>query len=309
VSPHNRSAGRTEKTVSLRRNILSLFVLQGISYLAPLATLPYLVRVLGPDKFGLLAFAQATIQFFVILTEYGFNLSANRQVSIHRNDPERLRTIFWSTLSIKFLLMTTGFMILLGLVFSADRFRAEWSVYVIMYLMVVGYALLPAWYLQGREMMRHVAGMHVAATLISVSAIFLFVHDERDYLLTALIQSSTLVIAAIIGLVMVWKAAPVAPTIPRIADIHAAIRDGWEVFVSTLATSLYTSSNVLVLGFLSGNVAVGYFSAADKITRAVQGMFTPITLAMYPRINALALCCAWARQIIATSAASSSRMS
>jgi PST family polysaccharide transporter len=46
----------------------------------------YLVRVLEPEKFGLIAFSQVFVGYFMILTDYGFNLSATRDTSINREN-------------------------------------------------------------------------------------------------------------------------------------------------------------------------------------------------------------------------------
>jgi PST family polysaccharide transporter len=78
----------------LVENILSLTVLQAATYLLPLITLPYLVRVLGADKFGLVAFAHALMQYFIIVTDYGFNLSATRDIAASRDNMLKVSQIF-----------------------------------------------------------------------------------------------------------------------------------------------------------------------------------------------------------------------
>lgn len=69
-------------------NVAWLYALQGLNYVLPLAVLPYLVRVLGVERYGLLAFAQAFAQYFVILADYGFNLSATKQIARRRGNRE-----------------------------------------------------------------------------------------------------------------------------------------------------------------------------------------------------------------------------
>ena len=75
-------------------NFFSLSILQYTTYLVPLIPLPYLVRVLGPSRYGLVEFARAIALYFVILTEYGFNLSATQEISVHRDDRRKVSEIF-----------------------------------------------------------------------------------------------------------------------------------------------------------------------------------------------------------------------
>ncbi|MCD8569428.1 MAG: oligosaccharide flippase family protein, partial [Geovibrio sp.] len=52
-------------------NASSLFILQLITYAISLAAVPYLVRVLGPSKYGLVILAQSVITYFIFLVDYG----------------------------------------------------------------------------------------------------------------------------------------------------------------------------------------------------------------------------------------------
>ena len=100
----------------LLHNFLSLSVLQAANYLLPLVILPYLVRMIGVEKLGLIVFAQAVIQYFNIVTDYGFHLSATRDIAANRNDTNRIAVIFSSIMAIKTVLLVLGFGILLLMV-------------------------------------------------------------------------------------------------------------------------------------------------------------------------------------------------
>src|SRR6202042_152120 len=92
-------------------NVLSLYGVQVASYIVPLLTIPYLARVLGANGWGLVAFAQSFGSYFALLGEYGFALSATREVARHRNDRDKLTDIFAGVLGAKTLLAAASIVV------------------------------------------------------------------------------------------------------------------------------------------------------------------------------------------------------
>src|SRR5258708_16352230 len=62
-------------------NALALYGVQIAGYVIPLVTLPYLARVLRPEAFGLLLFGQSFALWASLVIEYGFGLSAAREIA------------------------------------------------------------------------------------------------------------------------------------------------------------------------------------------------------------------------------------
>lgn len=263
-------------------NIISLTGIQLVQYLLPLITFPYLTRVLGPSNFGKVAFAVAFIAYFQLLTDYGFNFSATREISIHRDDPERVSRIYSSVMATKTLLLTVTFTAMLTLILLIDRFRSDYLLYIFTYGLVVGNLLFPAWFFQGVERMRYISILRIVSSLIYTALIFIIVRGPGDYLYVPLINSAGFIVVGLYSQRIVLREFGVNFMVPSLADIREQLLEGWHLFISTLAISLYTTSNRFILGLLVSSATLGYYAVAEDITRALQGLVSPISQAIYP---------------------------
>jgi len=276
---------KSEDAKRLFSNFISLTILQGTNYLLPLLTLPYLVRVLGPEKYGLIVFAQAFIQYFNILTDYGFNLSATREVSIHRENKEKIFEIFSSVMIIKLGLLTLSFLIMTVVVFSFEKFRKDWSVYYLTFGVVIGQVLFPVWFFQGMERMKYITFLNILAKLIFTVAIFVFIHKASDYIYVPLINSLGFIVAGILALWIVFRNFGISFKIPSISEIKRELKEGWYIFISTIGISFYRNFNTFILGLFTNNLIVGYYAIAEKILKAIQGLQVPVGQALFPFLS------------------------
>ena len=266
----------------LFENFFSLSVLQGLNYLLPLVTFPYLVRVLGVEKFGLLSFATATIAYFQILTDYGFNLSATREVAINRDNKEKLNEIYSSVMIIKFCLLIISFLLLSVLVFSFEKFRQDWLVYYLSFGMVLGQALFPVWFFQGMERMKYITFLNILAKGLFTIAIFVFVKQQSDYWQVPLLNSMGFILAGVLSLWIIYKDLNISFKFVGFENILRELKEGWCIFITSIQSNILSSSGVFVLGLFASNYIVGYYSAIEKLFKSFVSLFQPITQTLFP---------------------------
>lgn len=180
-------------------NFASLSLLQAITYILPVIIISYLFRVIGPEKFGLIAFAQAFVQYFMILTDYRFNVSATKEISLCRNEHIKVCRIFSSVMTIKIALTFLSLLTLGIIVYLIPRFRNDWMVYALSFGAVAGNTLFPVWFFQGTEKMKHIADLNIIGGIIFALFIFLFVKGPQDYLKVLFINSSVFLIIGLWG--------------------------------------------------------------------------------------------------------------
>ncbi len=272
---------RAEKK-NLLENFVSLTALQIVSYVIPLVSLPYLSRVLGVEKFGLVFFAFAFMSYFIMLTDYGFGLSATREVAVNRHNTKNLSNIFSAVMFIKFILLTVSFVLLCIIIFFIPKLRENWLVFMLSFLMVVGNAIYPVWFFQGLERMKYITFLNILSKMIFLVLIFIFVKRESDYIIVPLLNSMGFLVAGAIGMYFAIKHLGAKLYIPKWTAIKKQFKYSSEFFLSRVSVSVYTNTNTFCLGLIGSTVMVGYYVAAEKIYSALNGLQSPLGSALYP---------------------------
>jgi len=266
-------------------NFISLAVLQGINYLVPLIVFPYLVRVLGIEGFGLYSFIFYVVWIGVIISDYGFDLTATRLISIHTKNSVKIDEIFSSVLIIKMFLAFSFLLLLTLLILTIDRFSQNALLYYLAFGFVIGQALFPVWFYQGIENMRYITILNAVAKLIFTLLIFIYVKSIDDLYLVFVFNAFGAIVAGVLALYIAFSKFGVRFKLQDFSTLRYYIVDGWYVFTSRVAVEFYTSANIIILGFFVNNTVLGYFSVVEKIIRALGNILEPLTRATYPYLN------------------------
>lgn len=267
----------------LSENIFSMITLKGLEYILNFLLIPYLIRTLGIERFGAISLMQGVIQYFIILTNYGFNMTGPRSIANCENN-KSLAYYFSSIMAAKVLIACFTTFIFIGITYIYGFTKNVFDYYLFwaIYLSVIGNIIFPIWFFQGIQQMRYITIINVISKCLIVILIVFFVKSPNDYLIAAVFQSLSTVIAGIMSFYIILKKYRFLITVVSFIDIKSELRDGWHIFLSTVAINLYTTTNIIILGILTNNVIVGYFSSAFKIIDSIKGIMGAIMQAIYP---------------------------
>ncbi len=269
------------------KDVIYLLALQGLNYIAPLLVLPYLMKVLGAEKFGYIGFSLSVMQYLMLVVDFGFNLTATKKIALCKDNQTELNKIFSSTLYAKILLLFFS-LILLVVISLMPQFVAYRNTMFLMFLMVIGNTFSFVWLFQGLGYIRWISIFNMIAKLSILPLTFIFVKQPGDYMIAAFLQSFVAVFATIITVSVIVRKKFVSLILVKKQDVFLELKESYSIFLSSAATSVYTASFVLILGYFSTPVVVGQYAAVDRIMRALCYLILmPVLQAYYPKISRL----------------------
>ncbi len=277
-------SGIQQKIASpLIRNAMALYSVQGLQYVIPLITLPWLVRALGTDGYGLLNLAGAFGGYLQVFCDYGFQLSATRTLSQQRQDPAKVSALISAVMAAKVVLATLGLCAAGLTVWTIPSFREHAGLLLLGGFGALAGSFFPSWLFQGMEKMGSMAALSAISRVVQLAFLLLLVHRPEHLALTLWINAFVGVAATLCAWILAWKRFSLRLGIPSFQQTSAVLREGFEIFLSQAGGLLFANTNVLMLGIFATPSAVGLYAIAEKIVRVGIQLGGPIGTALYPR--------------------------
>lgn len=267
-----------------KENIISLVLVQFFSLGLPLLAIPYLAKVLGAENLGEIVFAMAIAQIFLILSDYGFNLSAAKDIAIHRNNINKIYEIWSAVTLIKIFFSSICFLILLLSSLIFDRISGNLWLYILAFTWVLGGVIYPQWLFQGLEQLKYVSFVQVISRIVLFALLLFFVDTKENIYWAVFLQSAGgLLAGAIVFPKVIRIFSKVHKRLPSRTEVIKQLKDGWVIFLPHAFGSLYLSCNTFLLGIMLSPSLVANYYVAEKIVRASINLCIPITNAIFPK--------------------------
>lgn len=283
VCSYVRDKLRKNKTIA--QNTGYLMIIECVRLFLPFVALPYIIRTIGAEKYGLVAFAQTITQYFIIIINFGLDISAVRDVAVHRDNGQKLNEIVSTVMTIKLLLFIFSFLLLLIGVRTIPFMFENSRLLSFTFLTCLSELLFPAWFFQGIEKMRYITIVRCSALLFYTVTIFIFIRQQSDYELVALLQSLGNVLAGIIAFYSLLKVEEINLMVPSHKMLWQMFRDAIPFWFSRVSIVFNTNLAKTVSGLVLSMESVAAFDIAQKISQAVLIPNRMLNQAAYPYIS------------------------
>lgn len=265
-------------------NFINLAFVQAANLLLPLITIPYVIRTVGFENFGLVAFATSIVNYFSVFINYGFNLTATKAVSQNRNDSHYLNKLFCTVTYSKVLLSFTSILIFLVLSILIVSIKNNFYVYLYLLLSIIFTNLSPDWFFQGIQQLKFLTYLNLSLKIISTILTFFLIKVTSDYYYLAIIPFINSFFLFAISHLYIQIKHKFRYLRVDLSSIFKELYQGRFIFLSQVKITFFNNFNTVVLGFLTDNKIVGIFSSADKIIKVFSSIQVPIVTALFPHI-------------------------
>lgn len=271
------------KEKQLVKNTGSLLLFNIAKIFFPFIVLPYLTRVMSTESYGTVAYVRTVMTYMQIVVDFGFVLSATKDIVKTREDAGKMYAVIGDTLLAKVILGAAGG-VGLGILSCVLPILGSNVAYTFMsYMVVLESIFLMDFVFRGLEIMHVITIRFIVMKVFSTGLTFVFVKSDADILWIPLLDIFSSLIA--IGLVFYeMKKRGILIKCSGLTRALYMIKESFVFFLSNVASTSFNALSTLIIGVRISATEVAYWSICIQIIGSVQACYSPISDGVYPEM-------------------------
>ena len=271
------------KKNKIASNTIMLYLMTFAKMIFPLITLPYLTRILSIDGYAVVAYVKSAMVYMQIFLDFGFMLSATKEIARADNCKEKISEIFGEALTAKIVLAIAGCVIILISCFFIPILFDNIIYTFLAYISVALTILLPDFLFRGIEKMESITIRFIIMRGISTVLTFVFVKGDKQLFVIPILD----IVGALSAIIWTWTEIyrlgykPIFVSFKRVMN---ALKVSFIYFVSDAATTAFGALNTLLVGIYLSKQDIAFWSVAMQLISAVQSLYSPINSGIYPQM-------------------------
>ena len=270
-----------QKIRSVKFNLIMNAILTLSGFIFPLITFPYVSRILLPEGTGKVDFATSVISYFSLFATLGVPTYGIRACAKVRDNKTELSRVVQELLIINLSLTLVVYIMYIWAVINVDRMNSDKTLFIVMGSSILFTTLGVEWMYKGLEQYSYITIRSVLFKFAALILMFLFVHRKEDYIIYGGITIFAGVGSNFLNFINLKKYIYLRPV--RLYDFKRHVKPVIIFFAMSVATTIYTNLDKVMLGFMTTDIEVGYYGAAVKIKMILATIVSSLGPVLLPR--------------------------
>ena len=271
------------KYKSVKFNFIMNFILTLSNFIFPLITFPYVSRILQASGLGKVGFATSIIVYFIMIAMMGIPTYGIKACAKIRDDSYKLTKTVYELLILNTIFLAFALTLLLLSVIFFDKLYIDKELYIILAFSMLFNVLGIEWLYKALEQYSYITIRSIFFKIASLILLFIFVKESNDILPYAMLTVLASVGAGILNFYNLRKIITLYKITFKQLEITKHIKPSFTFFLLTISITIYVNLDSVMLGFMTNDANVGYYSAAVKIKQILVSLVTSLGAVMLPR--------------------------
>lgn len=265
------------------KNTGMLYLMNLTKLALPLITLPYLTRVLTVNSYGIVTFVKATMTYFQLFIDFGFILSATKDVVQAKGNKSKISGIVSDVMWGKLILTVVSLFSLFAMIIVVPILRENIEFVLLSFIPIGLSTFLFDFLFRGIEKMEVITYRFILMKGISTVLTFFCVKNNSDLLWIPILDILGTLIA-IIWIFSSMRRMEIHIQKSKYYNIKMRLSESGTYFISTVATTAFGVLITFLVGILMKRSDIALWSIVLQLVNAVQALYTPIDDGIYPQM-------------------------